>query len=100
MLPGQLTPRPQEHVVRLGTWMPCAQAAEMRAFFAGVTIAPATARRTTEAAGMAYEAVRTAAVEATGRQLPPGPPSPRVQLLRVGGALVPLRHWERPRSRP
>jgi hypothetical protein len=70
LLPGQLTPRLQESVVRLGTWMPLAQAAEMLGFFTGVTIATATVRRTTEGAGVAYEAVQAAAVGFIAGELP------------------------------
>jgi hypothetical protein len=94
LLPGSLTPRLQESLVRLGTWMPFAQAAEMLAFFTGVTVSAATVRRTTEGAGAAYEAVQTTAGETIERELPPAPTGPRVQLLSVDGAMVPLRHQE------
>ncbi len=94
LLPGQLTPRLQESLVRLGTWMPFAQAADALAFFTGVTASEATARRTTEGAGAAYEVVQTAAVEALEAELPAAPSGPRVQLLNVDGAMVPLRHHE------
>jgi hypothetical protein len=59
-----------------------------------VTVSEATVRRTTEAAGAAYEAVQTAAVEAIERHLPPVPLGPRIQLLSVDGAMVPLQHQE------
>jgi hypothetical protein len=36
LLPGHLTPRLQESLVRLGTWIPCAQAAGALHFFTGV----------------------------------------------------------------
>jgi hypothetical protein len=94
LLPGQLTPRLQESVVRLGTWLPFAQAAEALAFFTGVTISVATVRRLTEGAGAAYEAVQTAAVERLERELPSAPAGPCVQLLSVDGAMVPLQHGE------
>jgi hypothetical protein len=94
LLPGQLTPRLQESVVRLGTWMPLAQAAEALAFFTGVTVSPSTVRRTTEAAGAAYVAVQTAAVETIEERLPPAPAGPAVQLLSVDGAMVPLLHQQ------
>jgi hypothetical protein len=90
--PGQFTPRLHESLVRLGTWLPFAQAAEALTFFTGVTVSAATVRRLTEGAGAAYEAVQTAAVETIERQLPPAPPGPRVQLLSVDGAMVPLQH--------
>lgn len=86
LLPGQLTPRLQESVVRLGTWMPFVQAAEALAFFTGVGVAAATVRRTTAGAGASYEAEQMEAVEAIEQQLLPAPPGPRLQLLSVNGA--------------
>jgi hypothetical protein len=94
LLPGQLTPRLHESLVRLGTWLPFAQAAEALAFFTGVTVSEPTVRRMTEGAGAAYEAVQTAAVDAIEEELPPASPGPRVQLLSVDGAMVPLLHHE------
>jgi hypothetical protein len=94
LLPGQLTPRWPESVVRLGTWLPFAQAAEALAGFTGVTVSAATVRRLTEGSGAAYEAVQTAAVETIERQLPSVPQGPRVQLLSVDGAMVPWQHGE------
>jgi hypothetical protein len=82
----------QESVVRLGTWLPFAQAAEALTFCTGVTVAAATVRRLTEGTGAVYEAVQTAAVEPLARELPTVPPGPRVQLLSVDGAMVPLQH--------
>jgi hypothetical protein len=89
-----LTPRLQESVVRLGTWLPFAQAAEALTFVTGVTVAAATVRRLTEGAGAVDEAVQTAAVDTLERELPAGPPGPRVQLLSVDGAMVPVQHGE------
>lgn len=94
MLPGQLTPRLYESVVRLGSWMPFRQAADALAFFTGVTVAEATVRRTTEGAGVAYEALQTAAVVPLEQELPPAPTGPRVQVLSVDGAMVPLQHHQ------
>lgn len=94
MRPGQLTPRLQERLVRLGTWMPLAPAAAALAFLTGVTVSAATVRRTTERAGAAYEAVQTAAVEAIEPQLPPVPPGPRVPWLRVDGAMGPWQQHQ------
>jgi hypothetical protein len=83
-----------ESLVRLGTWLPFAQAAEALAFFTGVTVSEPTVRRLTEGAGAAYEAVQTAAVETLEEELPPAPLGSRVQLLSVDGAMVPLLHHE------
>lgn len=48
LLPGQLTPRRPESVVRLGSWLPFRQAAEVLTCFTGVTVCEATGRRMTE----------------------------------------------------
>jgi len=49
-------------------------------------------RRTTEAAGAAYEAIQTAGVEAIARPPPRPPWCPRIQLLSGDAALDPLQH--------
>jgi hypothetical protein len=90
LLPGTLTPTLQEGVVRLGAWVPFARAAEMLAYFTHTTIGAATARRLTEGAGDAYEAVQAAEVARIERELPDDPAGPPVQQLSVDGALVPV----------
>src|SRR2546426_622787 len=79
-----------EGLVRLGTWLPFEPAAAMLASFTQVAVSEGTARRRTEQAGAAYEAVQTAEVERLERELPPGPDGPAVQQLSVDGAMVPL----------
>ncbi len=93
-MPGQLTPTLQESLVRLSTWMPFARAATELGFFAHVHVAVATARRVTEAAGAAYVAVQTEAVERLERDLSLAPDGPAVQLLSGDGAMVPWVHRE------
>jgi hypothetical protein len=90
LLPGELTPSLVESLVRLGTWLPFLPAAGMLAHFTRVGVGATTARRLTEYAGAAYEAVQMAAVEALERDLPAPPQGPAVQLLSVDGAMVPL----------
>ena len=90
LLPGHLTPSLVEGLVRLGTWLPFEPAAAMLASFTQVAVSEGTARRRTEQAGAAYEAVQTAEVERLERELPPGPDGPAVQQLSVDGAMVPL----------
>ena len=90
LLPGHLTPSLVEGLVRLGTWLPFEPAAAMLASFTKVAVSEGTARRRTEQAGAAYEAVQTAEVERLERELPPGPDGPAVQQLSVDGAMVPL----------
>lgn len=90
---GCLSPSAQAGLVRLGTWMPFARAAEELAYFWRVRVGVSTARRHTEAVGAAQVAVQTAAVAAlaaaTGspQAAPPGSP---YQFLSADGAMVPL----------
>ena len=89
---GCLSPSAQAGLVRLGTWMPFAHAAEELAHFWRVRVGTSTARRQTEAAGAAYVAVQTAAAEAVeraggDRDAPAGPPR---LFLSADGAMVPL----------
>ena len=47
-----ITPRQQEHLVHLSSWMPYAQAAKMLECMLGVQVSEATTRRQSEQAGM------------------------------------------------
>lgn len=90
MLPGSLSPWLNENLVRLGSWMPFARAAEMLAALTGVAVSEDLAQGRTEAAGAAQVALQTAAVERLERQAPPAPPGPDRQYLSADGAFVPL----------
>lgn len=90
LLPGSLTPRLAESVVRLGTWMPFGRAAQELEQLLGVGVSAASVRRISERAGTSYVAVQEAEVEQLERQLPPAPAGPQLQLLSVDGAMVPL----------
>jgi hypothetical protein len=90
LLPGVLTPRLQEQLAHLGTWMPFAPAAQMLARFTGVRISAATARRLTEVVGRAALAVADDGVRRLCDELPPVPAGPQRAVLSVDGAMVPL----------
>jgi len=70
--------------------MPFPTAARELAFFTGVAVSEATARRQTEAAGAAGVALHDAEVARLERELAPPPDGPRVQQLSADGAMVPL----------
>jgi len=89
-----LSPTLAEGVTRLASWMPFARAAEQVAWCWRVQPSTATVRRHTEAAGAAYVAVQTAAVEHVERTALPAPPGPPVQQVSADGALVPLLDGE------
>lgn len=74
--------------------MPFAPAAQMLAHFTPVATSEPTARRLTERAGAAYEAVQTAEAVTIREELPAVPAGPAVQQLSVDGAMVPLVHGE------
>ncbi len=92
LLPGQLTPRLHEWLVRLGTWMPFAQAAELLAEFTLVRVSEATARRQTEAAGVVAVRQETAVAERIFQDYPLPPAGPPRLVVSADGAMVPLQH--------
>jgi len=94
LLPGQLTPLLQDHLAHLGTWMPFAHAAQLLSRFFQVSVSESSARRLTEAVGIAYEAVQVAEVERIERDWPAVEHGPDKLLLSLDGAFVPLLHGE------
>jgi hypothetical protein len=73
LLPGRLGPRLHEGLVRLGAWMPFAQAAAALAWFTGAPVGRETARRLTEAAGAALVAGEDAAAQRLADERPAPP---------------------------
>lgn len=86
-----LTPQAEEGLVRLSTWVPFGRAAELLAALTGVQVSRARARRHTEVAGAAYEAVQTQEAEQIRRTLPEAPPGAQQAVVSADGAFVPLR---------
>jgi hypothetical protein len=95
LLPGGLTPRLQASLVRLGSWMPFAHAARELGWLTRAVVSRPVAERVTEAAGTAYAAEQTAAVEALERRPPPASADPAVLQLSADGAMISLvgRQW-------
>ncbi len=94
LLPGRLTPHLHEGLVRLATWMPFAQAAELLAMFTGVHLSPSTVRRQTEAAGGVAVTLETMEADRILRDYPAPPSGPARLVVSADGAMVPLRHGE------
>ncbi len=90
LLPGPLSPRLQEDLVHLSTWMPFERAATELAYFTRVEVSDTSVRRHTEAAGAAYVAVQTAELERLERERPLGPHGPDVLQVSADGAMEPL----------
>lgn len=93
MVAGCLSPSAQAGLVRLGARLPLAEAAAALAYCWHIRVSASTARRQTEAAGAAYEAVPIAAVTALaagGDARVPVPLGPPRHFFSADGALVPL----------
>jgi hypothetical protein len=99
LLPGTLTPWLQASLARLGSWMPFAHAASevgrLSRAPGGVLVSESVAERLTEAAGAAYVAEQTAAVEALERRPTAEPSGPAVLQLSADGAMISLvgKQW-------
>lgn len=91
LLPGCLTPRLQEALVRLSTHIPSfAKASRELAWFTGAQVHTDTVRRRTEAAGAVLVAYETVEAERILHEHPAPPCAPDTLLLSVDGAMVPL----------
>src|SRR5215211_7129825 len=95
LLPGNLTPRLQEALVRLSTHIPSfAKAARELTFFTGAQLHADTARARTEAAGAVLVAYETAEAARIVREHPAPSCTPDSLLLSVDGAMIPLVHGQ------
>ena len=95
LLPGSLTPWLEEMLVRLGSWMPFAQAQGLLVDWMKLnSLSEATVRRHTEAAGAAYVVIQEEEARALEQGLEPdrevaGSGSARL-VVEVDGAMAPL----------
>ena len=92
LLPGNLAPRQQEHVVHLASWMPFDKAADMAERLLGVQTNQETVRRLSERTGKWMEESQTAAL--TEKEQGEVDQKDYLQrcALSVDGAMVPLTH--------
>jgi len=90
LLPGGLTPQLHEWLVRLGTWMPFEQAAEIVTSFSRTQVSEADSRRKTEEAGGVYVQLQQEAVEALEEGRVEAEQGPARLVMTVDGAMVPL----------
>ncbi len=91
LLPGNLTPRLQEALVRLSIQQPSfAKAAAEFTFFTGATVHADTGRRRTETAGAVLLAHETAEAARILREHPAPPRGPDTLVFSVDGAMVPI----------
>jgi len=88
LLGGGLTPRGEDLLVRLATWMPFESARELLEELVGVRVSKATARRATLATGTAALAVWEAEVERLKQEVPQAPDGVDKQAMSGDGAYV------------
>ena len=84
------TPRMQEGMVRLATWMPFRQACRELEFFTGMQVSATTVRTTAEQAGQAHVHRQDQQAATIQAECPLSPPGPAVQMLSVDGAFIQL----------
>jgi hypothetical protein len=87
---GGLTPRGEETLVWLASWMPFEQAQELLQDLVGIQASKATARRATLQAGEAQLSVCEGEVEQLKQEVPQAPGGADKQLLSADGAFVHL----------
>src|SRR5713101_2826949 len=73
LVSGGLTPRGEETLVRLASWMPFEQARELLQDLVGIQVSKATVRRATLTTGEAALAVCEAEVERLKQEAPQAP---------------------------
>lgn len=83
-----MTPRAEETLVRLASWMPYAPARELVEDLLGIQVSKATARRATLATGEAGLAVWEQEQERLKQEAPPAPEGGNKQALSGDGAFV------------
>lgn len=94
LLPGNLAPRQQEHLVHLASWMPFGRTADMLARLLGVQVGEETVRRLTERTGAQIEAAQTEQAHEPWQEEPTQAEPPDRLVLSADGAMVPLRGGE------
>jgi hypothetical protein len=91
LLPGKLTPREQERLVRLAGWIPSFEkAVELFGDFLGIKVGKVTSQRYTEEAGAAYEQIQKEEVAHLERHMPPACCGAEKMQISADGAMVPL----------
>jgi hypothetical protein len=92
LLPGKLTPRGHESLVRLGSWMPFERAAELLNDLLGIRISRTMSQSYTLAAGAAYEQMQTEEVAELEKHMPAAEAGAEKMQVSADGAMVPLLH--------
>ena len=94
LVPGGLTPRGHEELVRLSSWMPFERATELMADMQGICVSASMSRRNSEAAGAAYEELQKEEMERLEKEMPVAPKGAERMQMSADGAMVPLLHGQ------
>jgi hypothetical protein len=93
LLPGKLTPREHERLVRLAGWIPSFERAmELFGDFMGIEISRIVSRNYTEQAGAAYVQMQNEEVEYLERKMPTATCEVEKIQISADGAMIPLLH--------
>lgn len=92
LLPGKLTPKGHEQLVRVSSWMPFRRAVEIFGEFTGIKISKIVSQRNTEAAGAIYAEIQKEEVEWLQRKNLRATVHPEKLQVSADGAMVPLLH--------
>src|SRR6266702_3077795 len=90
LLSSGITPRAEETLVRLASWMPFESARDLLEDLLGIEVSKATAWRATLVTGQAQLSVCEQAMERLKRELPQAPAGAEKQALSGDGAMVHL----------
>lgn len=92
LLPGKLTPKGYEQLVRVSSWMPFRRAVEMFGEFTGIKVSKIVSQRKTEKAGAVYEEIQKAEVKWLQKKMPRATVQSEKLQISADGAMVPLLH--------
>src|SRR5512147_611479 len=92
LLPGKLTPREHECLVRLAGWMPFRTAVELLGDLVGIEVSQIVAEQYAENAGAMYVQLQEEEVIQLEREMPEVGDGADKLLISADGAMVPLLH--------
>jgi len=100
LLPGNLAPGQQEHLVHLSSWMPFEQAAQMMQRLLGVQVSKEASRRLTQHVGGQVEAAETEAGAVPFQEDPAQQKVPQRLAASADGAMISLikKEWAETRT--
>ena len=92
LLPGKLTPREHERLVRLSGWLAFERAAELVEEFLGIVVDKSMAQRYTETAGAVYVQIQEEEAVRLEQEMPEAAAGAEKMQISADGAMVPLLH--------